>query len=104
MPPPGHQAFLLSLTARLAPSRLLPARAHGSGRGAPGPGEMAPLSGIHERAAARAAHQLRRYRRHLVRRLVGPARRRLAARSDLRADPPAPAEGAHRREPPPAAE
>ena len=78
----------------------------GTGRdaGRPEQRQLAALSRLHERAAARAAHQLRRDRRHLVRRLVGQARRRLAARSHLRAHPPAAAAGADRIQPPPPAQ
>src|SRR5207249_3316036 len=96
----GAEVVLLPLAARLASSRLLPARTDRAGRRPPGPGLLAALPRIHERAAARAAHELRRHRRHLVRRLVGQAGRRLAARQDVFADPPAPAASADRIESP----
>ena len=87
VPPAGHQALLLPLAARLAPSRLLPARPDGPARGPGGEGRLEPLPRLHGRAAHRAAHRLRRDRRDLVRRLVGQARRRVAAGQDVRAHP-----------------
>ena len=80
MSSPGHQALLLLLAARLASSRLLSARRHRSLGRPPHQRTMAALPRLHERSAHRALHQLRRNRRRLVRRHVGQARRRLAAR------------------------
>ncbi len=50
-----------------------------------------------------AADRLRRDRRHLVRRLVGQARGRVAARADLQAHPRPAARGARGQQPPPQA-
>ena len=88
VPQAGHQALLLLLAARLAPPRLLPARAHRARHGrARRDGRVVHVPRLHGRAARGAAHRIRRDRRHLVRRLVGPARGGLAPREDVRAHP-----------------
>src|SRR2546427_76439 len=96
----GHQALLLLLSARLAPPGLLAPRADGVGQRPPRSRRLEPLPRLHERAAHRAAHAVRRRRGDLVRRHVGQAGRGLAARLDLWADPPPPARGARHSQPP----
>ena len=91
------QALLLLLAARLASSRLLPAGRDGPGRGASGQGGLEIVRRLLPGTGPRALHRVRRDRRDLVRRLVGPARRRLGPRRDLQADPRAPARGARRQ-------
>src|SRR2546427_187714 len=71
MPQTGPQAVLLLFAARLASPRLLSTRPHGTRRGPEGAGRMAPLHRLHEWAASRALDELRRDRRHLVRRPGG---------------------------------
>ena len=71
----------------------------GNDAGRPDAGQLGQVHRLHERPAHGAAHQLRRDRRHLVRRVVGPARRPVAAGRDLRAHPSAAAAGAGRRQP-----
>ena len=69
-----YQALLLLLIARLAPSRLLPQRNHRPGDGPARGGRLEGVRRLLPGAGPRALHQLRRDRRDLVRRLVGPAR------------------------------
>ena len=78
VPPPGPQAVLLLLAARLAPPRLLSARTDRPGRGPARARRLPAVSRLHGRPTARVADKLRGHRRHLVRRRLGPARRRLA--------------------------
>src|SRR5262249_56682252 len=101
MPPTGFEAVLLLLAARLASPRLLSAWAHRPRRGAARGGRMVALHRVHERPAARAVDELRRDRRHLVRRGVGSSRGAAAAGSHLRPDSRAAAPGAPRRQPSP---
>ena len=60
VPEGGDQALLLPLAARLAPPRLLPARAHRALRRSRREGRVEPLPRLHGRAAQRAADRLRR--------------------------------------------
>src|SRR2546425_10518432 len=99
MPAAGHQALLLLLTARLASPGLLAARDDGSQHRPARGWRLESLSRFSRRAAHGAADELRAGRWNLVRWNVGQARCGLAAAADLRADPSAPARGAHRAEP-----
>src|SRR5205814_5973190 len=93
MPPAGTETVLLLLAARLAQSGLLSPRTDRSGRRPARAGELAALSRLHEWTVARAPHELRRCRGHLVRWLVGQAGRRLAAGTHVCADSSASAGG-----------
>src|SRR5438552_2214035 len=86
MPAAGHQALLLLLTARLASPGLLAARDDGSQHRPARRWRLESLSRFSRRAAHRTADELWADRRHLVRRDVGQAGRRLASATDLRVD------------------
>ena len=87
LPSREDQAFLLLFAARLAPPRLFSARVRPGKRRPRRQGDWKRVRRLLPGSGPRALHQLRRDRRHLVRRLVGQARRRLGPRGHLPVDP-----------------
>src|SRR5260370_17454011 len=96
----GHQAVLVSLTTRLAFTGLFSARAHGTSHGPSRFRELGCLLEFYGRAIAGTADELRRDRRHLVRRDVRQAGPGLASSPDVRADSSIAAAGPARHQSP----
>src|SRR5438034_263496 len=85
------QAVFVPLATGLAFGGLLPARTNRTSRREAGFRQLGRVSDLHGRAITRVADKLWRNWRHLVRRHVGQAGRRLASLADVRADSSTPA-------------